>query len=323
MIKVLANDGMHASGVKKLEAAGVQVHTQFIAQEALPQALQEYDALVVRSATKVRKPLIDACPNLKFIGRGGVGMDNIDVEYAQSKGIAVHNTPDSSSESVAELVMGHLYGMARYLYAANREMPGADAAAFKRLKDAYGKGMELRGRTLGIIGCGRIGQALARLALGAGMHVLPHRRSQEPVTLTLTIAGLAPISVELPVAPFDQVLAQSDFISLNLPSAEGDPAILGPDEFSAMRKGVCIVNAARGGAVAELALLEALNSGQVAHAALDVFEGEPSASPAVLSHPRISLSPHIGAATVEAQARIGTEMAGHLLRHFGLSVHAN
>jgi D-3-phosphoglycerate dehydrogenase len=235
----------------------------------------------------------------------------------------VYNTPDSSSESVAELVMGHLYGMARHLYAANREMPGADAAAFKRLKDAYGKGMELRGRTLGIIGCGRIGQALARLALGAGMHVLPYRRSKDPISLTLTVAGLSPLSVELPIATLDQVLTQSHFISLNLPSNEGDPAILGVKEFSAMRKGVCIVNAARGGAVAEQALLEALDSGQVAHAALDVFEGEPSASPAVLAHPRISLSPHIGAATVEAQARIGTEMAGHLLRHFGLPVLAN
>ncbi len=321
MIRVLANDGMHAAGVQKLEAAGVQVHTTTIDVAALPEALQAFDALVVRSATKVRKPLIDVCPNLRFIGRGGVGMDNIDVEYARSKGIGVFNTPDSSSESVAELIMGHLYGMARFLYSANREMPGADAAKFKSLKDAFGKGIELRGRTLGIIGCGRIGQALARLALGAGMNVLPHRRNPHPISLTLSIAGLEPLKVELPVAGLDQLLSQSDFISLNLPSAEGDPPMITARQFAAMRKGVCIVNAARGGAVSESDLLAALDSGHVAHASLDVFEGEPAPSPAILSHPRISLSPHIGAATVEAQARIGEEMAGHILTYFGFAGH--
>ncbi len=319
MIKVLANDGMHLAGVQLLEAAGVHVSTQTIEAAELPQALQEYQALVVRSATKVRKPLIDVCPNLKFIGRGGVGMDNIDVEYAQSKGIGVYNTPEASSQSVAELIMGHLYGMARFLYAANRGMPGADSTQFNLLKKQFGKGIELRGRTLGIIGCGRIGQALAALALGVGMDVLVNRRSSEPITVSISISGMKPILVELPVVSKDEVIQNSDFISLNLPSKEGDPPVLAAPQFAAMRKGVCLVNAARGGAVSEQDLLAALSNGKVAHAALDVFEGEPSPSPAILAHPQISLSPHIGAATAEAQARIGREMAGYILSHFDLN----
>jgi D-3-phosphoglycerate dehydrogenase len=318
MINVLANDGMHASGVKLLEDAGIRVNTQTHPPEQLPDVLQQYDALVVRSATKVRQPLIDACPNLKFIGRGGVGMDNIDVEYARSKGIGVFNTPASSSESVAELVMGHLYSMARGLYHTNRHMPGVDAEGFKAMKKAYGKGLELRGKTLGIIGCGRIGTALARLALGVGMKVLPHRPEKGHVNLHLEISGLDPIALALPVVSLEQALSQSDFVSLNLSWGKDQPPLMDASHFAMMKKGACLVNAARGALLSESDLIAALDSGHLACAALDVFEGEPSPSEAITRHPKISLSPHIGAGTAEAQGRIGLEMAGHILQFFGV-----
>jgi D-3-phosphoglycerate dehydrogenase / 2-oxoglutarate reductase len=318
MINVLANDGMHASGVRMLEDAGIRVNTQTFPQEALPDVLREYDALVVRSATKVRQPLIDACPNLKFIGRGGVGMDNIDVEYARSKGIGVFNTPASSSESVAELVMGHLYSMARGLYHTNRHMPGADAEQFKAMKKAFGKGMELRGATLGIVGCGRIGTALARLALGAGMKVIPHRPDQDTIELSLEISGLDPVPVVLPVQSLEETLRQADFVSLNLSWGKDDPPLMDASHFAMMKKGACLVNAARGALLSEPDLIAALDSGHLACAALDVFEGEPSPSQAITRHPKISLSPHIGAGTAAAQGRIGLEMAGHILQFFGV-----
>lgn len=317
MIQVLANDGMHAAGIQKLEAAGFQVSTEHVPQDDLPGALGAYDALLVRSATKVRQPLIDAAPGLKFIGRGGVGMDNIDVDYARSKGIAVHNTPAASSESVAELCMAHAHGLVRFLHRANREMPGADAEAFKRLKKAYGKGRELRGMTLGIVGFGRIGQALAGMALGAGMRVLPHRRTPGDVTVPVHLHGVDPVPVPLTVTPLDALLAQSDIVSLNLPFAGSQKPIIGAAEIERMKDGAFLLNAARGGAVDEDALLSALDDGKLGGAALDVFDGEPNVAEALSRHPLVSLTPHIGAATGEAQARIGVEMADHLIAHFG------
>lgn len=314
MARILANDGIDPIGKKLLEDAGFTVDTQTVPQDQLVTALQNYDGLTVRSATKVRKELIDACPNLKLIGRGGVGMDNIDVEYARSKGITVVNTPAASSLSVAELVFSHLFTGVRFLQDANRKMPVEGNTKFNDLKKAYAKGIELRGKTIGIIGFGRIGRETAAVALGLGMNVLAYDLFpfSGNITLNLTLG----IKVEIPVTTvsLEEVIANSDFISLHTPFA--DKPILGAAEFAAMKNGVGVVNCSRGGTIDEAALIEALNSGKVAFAGLDVFDNEPTPATEILSHPKISLTPHIGASTNEAQERIGTELANLIIDHF-------
>ena len=314
MARILANDGIDPIGKKLLEDAGFTVDTQTVPQDQLVAALQNYDGLTVRSATKVRKELIDACPNLKLIGRGGVGMDNIDVEYARSKGITVVNTPAASSLSVAELVFSHLFTGVRFLQDANRKMPVEGNTKFNDLKKAYAKGIELRGKTIGIIGFGRIGRETAAVALGLGMNVLAYDLFpfSGNITLNLTLG----IKVEIPVTTvsLEEVIANSDFISLHTPFA--DKPILGAAEFVAMKNGVGVVNCSRGGTIDEAALIEALNSGKVSFAGLDVFDNEPTPAAEILSHPKISLTPHIGASTNEAQERIGTELANLIIDHF-------
>ncbi|WAC40308.1 D-2-hydroxyacid dehydrogenase [Pedobacter sp. SL55] len=314
MAKILANDGIDPIGKKLLEDAGHTVETQTVPQDQLVAALQNYDGLTVRSATKVRKELIDACPNLSLIGRGGVGMDNIDVDYARSKGIAVVNTPAASSLSVAELVFAHLFTGVRFLQDANRKMPVEGGAKFNDLKKAYAKGVELRGKTIGIIGFGRIGRETAAVALGLGMNVLAYDLFpfSGNITLNLTLG----IKVDIPVntVSLEEVIANSDFISLHTPFA--DKPILGAAEFAAMKQGVGVVNCSRGGTIDEPALIEALNSGKVAFAGLDVFDNEPTPAAELLAHPKISLTPHIGASTNEAQERIGTELANLIIDHF-------
>lgn len=314
MFKLLANDGIDPIGKAILEKAGFTVDTQTVPQEQLAEALQNYDALTVRSATKVRKELLDACPNLKLIGRGGVGMDNIDVEYARSKGLAVVNTPAASSLSVAELVFAHLFTGVRFLQDANRAMPSKGATQFNELKKAYAKGIELRGKTIGIIGFGRIGKETAKIALGLGMDVLAYDFSPIPESLPIVFSG--GIAVNLPVKGVDlnTLIAESDFISLHVPFS--DKPILGAAEFAKMKNGAALVNCSRGGTVDETALLDALNSGKLAFAGLDVFDNEPTPRQDLLSHPKISLSPHIGASTNEAQERIGTELAQLIIEHF-------
>ncbi|MEM9023270.1 MAG: D-2-hydroxyacid dehydrogenase [Bacteroidota bacterium] len=314
-MKILANDGIAAPGKERLEAAGFEVVTEKVAQEALAQAIndQNYVGVLVRSATTVRKEVIDACPGLKLIGRGGVGMDNIDVAYARDKGLHVVNTPAASSQSVAELVMSHLFDIARMLYDANRHMPQNGNADFKVLKKKYAKGTELRGKRLGIIGFGRIGQSLATYALGCGMEVVAYNKHPQDVTLSWTIPGIGEVKVPMPNTSMEEVLRTSDFISLHVPAQEDGSPVLSKNEFDQMKDGVFVVNAARGGVVDEDALLEALNSGKVAHAALDVFVGEPSPREDLLAHANISLTPHIGASTVEAQDRIGTELADRII----------
>jgi len=314
MFKLLANDGIDPIGKEILEKAGFTVDTQTVPQEQLAEALQNYDALTVRSATKVRKELINSCPNLKLIGRGGVGMDNIDVDYARNKGIAVVNTPAASSLSVAELVFAHLFTGVRFLQDANRAMPSKGATAFNDLKKAYAKGIELRGKTIGIIGFGRIGRETAKIALGLGMDVLAYDFSPIPETLPLVFSG--GIEVNLPVkgVTFETLLAESDFISLHVPFT--DKPIIGAAEFAQMKNGATLVNCSRGGTVDETALLAALDSGKLAFAGLDVFDNEPTPRQDLLSHPKISLSPHIGASTNEAQERIGTELAQLIIDHF-------
>jgi len=313
-MKILANDGIDPLGKQLLEEAGFSVDTDHIPQEELAERLQAYDAITVRSATKVRAALIDACPNLKLIGRGGVGMDNIDVDYARSKGIAVINTPAASSLSVAELVFAHLLSGVRFLYDAQRKMPVEGDTNFGGLKKAYAKGVELRGKTLGIIGFGRIGRETAKVGLGLGMDVIVSDLFDAPESLPLTLSGGITVDVPIQQVELADLLERADFISLHVPFT--DKPILGAAEFAALKQGVGIVNASRGGVIDELALLEALNSGKVSFAGLDVFENEPTPRKELLTHPRVSLTPHIGAATNEAQERIGEELANLIIDHF-------
>ena len=314
-VKLLANDGIDATGKALLEANGFDVITEKVAQEDLINAinLNAYEALTVRSATKVRKELIDACPTLNLIGRGGVGMDNIDVDYARNKGIAVYNTPAASSNSVAELVFAHLYSMCRFLYDSNRQMPVSGDSNFEELKKKYAKGVELKGKTIGIVGIGRIGQAVAQIALGSGMKVVSHDPFLKQVEITLDIIDFHPKPViVIETVSLDEVLKQSDFITIHVPGGK----LIGEAEIAIMKKGVCLVNASRGGVIDEAALLAGLNSHHIAHAALDVFENEPKPANALLTHANISLTPHIGAATNEAQERIGLELAELIIHHF-------
>tara|TARA_R110002020_G_scaffold35530_16_gene107181 strand:- start:5328 stop:6281 length:954 start_codon:yes stop_codon:yes gene_type:complete len=312
-MKILANDGISKSGIDALNDAGFEVLTVHVAQEQLQNYINEHkiEVLLVRSATKVRKDIIDNCPSLKIIGRGGVGMDNIDVEYARKNGIEVINTPAASSESVAELVFAHLFGGVRFLHDSNRNMPLEGDTRFKELKKNYGGGRELRGKTLGIVGFGRIGREVAKIALGCGMKVIASDREVGEADITLTFYDGQNITLKIKTAPIDKLIKHSDFISLHVPSQSG--YLIGKEEISKMKEGVGIINAARGGILDENALLEAIEDGKVSFAALDVFENEPTPSIKILMHDKISLTPHIGAATNEAQDRIGLELANQII----------
>ncbi|MDT0621403.1 D-2-hydroxyacid dehydrogenase [Croceitalea vernalis] len=312
-MKVLANDGISQTGIKHLEAEGFEVLTTTVAQEQLSNFINEHKitALLVRSATEVRKKLIDTCPSLKLIGRGGVGMDNIDVDYAKSKDIHVINTPAASSESVAELVFAHLYGGVRFLYDSNRNMPLEGDSKFKQLKKAYANGSELRGKTIGIIGFGRIGQATAKIALGIGMKVIFTDHQIEEHLISLSFYDGQKIEFQLQKSSFDELIKNSDFISIHVPAQKN--YVLDKDDFGKMKNGVGIINAARGGTIDEVALIDALENGKVSFAGLDVFESEPNPEIKILMHPQISLTPHIGAATSEAQDRIGIELANQII----------
>ena len=312
-MRILANDGISQAGIDKLKANGFEVLTVNVAQEQLVNYINKHSiqALLVRSATQVPKEVIDHCPNLKLVGRGGVGMDNIDVVYAREKGIHVINTPAASSESVAELVFAHLYGGVRFLYDSNRNMPLDGDRKFKNLKKGYAGGTELRGKTLGIIGFGKIGQATAKIALGVGMKVIYHDSEVDKTTISLSFFDGQIVSFELQNSSKEDVLKNSDFISLHVPKQKA--YVLGKNDFNLMKDGVGIINAARGGALDEVALIDALETGKVTFAGLDVFESEPTPEIRILMHPDISLTPHIGAATQEAQDRIGIELATQII----------
>ncbi len=313
MIRILANDGIDDAGKKIFLDAGFEVVTEKIPQDQLIGKLAAYDGILVRSATQVRKDLIDACPGLKLIGRAGVGMDNIDVTYAREKGLHVVNTPEASSQSVAELVFAGMFNMSRMLYDANRQMPSCESKEqFAALKKKYSGGIELKGKTLGIIGFGKIGQTVARMALGIGMKVMPFKLHAADVKIEIDFFKThsnASLMVTMKCVPFEELLSQSDFITLHVPFPKGAKPVLAAAEFGLMKQGVCIINTARGGAVSESDLLDALNSGKVACAALDVFEGEPVIRKELREHPNVSLTPHIGGSTREAQERIGIELA--------------
>lgn len=310
--KILANDGIDATGKLMLENAGFTVITDKVAQEELAKEInaQGFIALTVRSATKVRKDVIDACPGLKVIGRGGVGMDNIDVDYAREKGLQVINTPAASSNAVAELVVAHAFNAVRFLYDSNRAMPQNGSEKFDELKKKYAKGIELRGKTFGIIGFGRIGQAVAKMALGLGMKVLAFDPFVNEATIDIDIDGIEKsVSVKIKTVSMESVLKASDVITFHVPGGK----LITSEQIAHMKTGVILINTARGGVIDETDLISGLNNGKIACVCLDVFENEPKPSAAILGHAKISLTPHIGAATNEAQERIGVELAEKLI----------
>ena len=316
-MRILANDGISISGIEKLESNGFEVLTKSIAQDDLISYINnsKIEALLVRSTTKVKKNLIDKCPSIKLIGRGGVGMDNIDVEYATNKGINVINTPAASSKSVAELVFAHLFGCVRHLHSSNRSMPLEGDTKFKELKKSCSKGAELRGKTLGIVGFGRIGQEVAKIAVGIGMNISVYDLNLNEALLELSFFDESTKSFQIKMDDFKNLLAQSDFITFHVPAQKKH--LISEDEFKIMKQGVGIINAARGGVIDEGALEKYINTGKVSFAALDTFENEPNPDIKILMNAKISLTPHIGAATNEAQDRIGIELADQIIKLLG------
>ena len=316
MIKLLVTDGIHPDGKIFLEYAGFQVDSEKVDQHTLAGKLKDYDAVIVRSATKIRKDIIDQCPKLKVIARGGVGLDNIDADYAQSKGIHVINTPAASSLSVAELTFGHIFALSRSIHETNRKMPDKGRTHFKELKSAFSKGFELKGKTLGVWGFGRIGQEVARIGLGLGMKVLPVDLYVDHALIHIDIVDITNVSLTIRVntVGLDEMLPYADIITCHVPAV--DQALISANEIAQMKDGVFVINTSRGGVIEENALLHALETGKIAGAGLDVFENEPNPLASLLDHPRISVTPHIGASTKEAQANIGKELAEKIIAIF-------
>ena len=296
-MKVLICDPLAESAIARLREAGLEVveRTGMSPEELAAELAKGYEAIVVRSATKVRKAAIDAAVGLKLIVRAGVGLDNIDVEYAREKGIQVRNTPRASTDSVAELTLAHMLALARSLPQATISLREG-----KWEKKAF-KGIELSGKTLGVIGIGRIGQAVARRALCLGMRVIAFDKFVKESPLP-----------EVRMVSLEELLREADFITLHVPADPAGP-VIGQREIALMKDGAYLINCARGGVVDETALLSALNSGKLAGAGLDVFEEEPPKDMELLRHPKVSLTPHIGAQTKEAQARVGDEVVDILL----------
>lgn len=296
-MKVLVSDGIEKIGADMMREAGLEVVEQKMSPEELLEKIGEFEAIIVRSATKVTKEVIDKGTKLKAIGRGGVGLDNIDVAYAKSKNIPVLNTPGASSISVAELALAHMFGLCRFIGTSNREMREG-----KWPKKDYAKGMELTGKTLGIIALGNIGKEVAKRALGLGMKVIATDPFVKETDLNVTLMSQ------------DELLKQADIITIHAPLINGQAVLTAP-EFEKMKDGVVVINCARGGVVREADLLAALNSGKVRYAGLDVFENEPptEAQKELINHPRVSITPHIGASTEEAQERVGAEIAQKII----------
>jgi D-3-phosphoglycerate dehydrogenase len=314
-MRVLANDGIDSAGKQILEAAGFEVITQKIAQEELPAKIGEYDVLIVRSATKVNASVINAS-NLKLIARAGVGLDNIDMKAAGEKNIPVVNTPNASSRSVAELVFAHLFSLSRFLHKANRQMPVNGIDGFKDMKKVYSEGFELMGKKLGIIGFGRIGQEVAKMAIGLGMEVLVYDYKQREFDIIVQMAKAYQsnnFKVILKGQSLETVLSQSDCLTIHTP---GSAEVIGAAEIAKMKDGSVLINCARGGVVNEVALAAALESHKIACAGVDVFENEPPTNDLMLRQDNCSLSPHIGASTKEAQERVGIELAEKITGFF-------
>jgi D-3-phosphoglycerate dehydrogenase len=297
-MKVIVTDGIEKVGSDLMRKAGLEVVEQKLTPEELLVEIAKYNAIIVRSATKVTKEVIDAGTQLKAIGRGGVGVDNIDVAYAKSKGIPTLNTPGASAISVAELAIGHMFAVSRFLNVSSMEMRAGNWP-----KKNYAAGVELTGKTLGLLGFGNIGRECAKRALGLGMKVIAF----DPFVNTT--------DMDVKLCAKDEVLANADFISLHMPLIKGEPAAVGAPEIAKMKKGVVIINCARGGVVEEAALLNGLKEGKVLGAGLDVFMNEPitDAQKELINHPRVSVTPHIGASTNEAQDRVGIEIAQKII----------
>ena len=314
-MKVLANDGLSNSGINELKSAGFDVITDKVEQDSLIDYINSnnIEVILVRSATQVRKDIIDQCASLKIIGRGGVGMDNIDVDYARDKGLLVINTPAASSQSVAELVMAHLFNVSRFVYDSNRNMPVDGHNSFKELKKKYAKGKELRGKTLGIIGFGRIGQEVAKIGIGLGMDIIAHDKYVSSMNVDLSFFDKQKISFKIKTTTLNDLLINSDYITIHIPKINQKP-IITKKEFKLMKDGVIIVNTSRGGIIDEEALHEYINAKKVKAAGLDVFINEPEPNIKILMNENVSLSPHIGGSTIEAQNRIGLELAEKIIK---------
>ena len=312
-MNILINDGISEEGEKKLIQSGFKTYTKSIKQEEIIDFINtnNIEVVLVRSATKIRKDIIDSCPKLKIIGRGGVGMDNIDVDYAKSNGINVINTPAASSISVAELVFAHLFSSVRYLHQSNREMPLNGDKDFKKLKKNYSGGTELKGKTLGIVGFGRIGKEVAKIGIAIGMDVIYFDLHNKESEIILNFFDGSEKVFKMKSIDLSTLLKNSDFITLHVPAQKN--YIISGKEFNVMKNGVGIINAARGGTIDENELLKNIQNGKVSFAALDTFENEPLPSLKILMNNNISLSPHIGAATNEAQKRIGIELADQII----------
>lgn len=313
---ILANDGLSQKGIDALLSAGHTLLNHRVAQEQLINFLNEHqvEVLLVRSATQVRKELIDQVPSLKIIGRGGVGMDNIDVEYAESKGISVINTPAASSRSVAEMVFAHFFSLARFLHDANRMMPLEGETQFNQLKKSYANAVELSGKTLGIIGFGGIGKEVAQMGIALGMKVKVATRKPRKEKIELSFFDGQKVQFEITTEVADASFYQDvDFLSINTPKTNG--YLLDAEQFEMMKDGVFIVNTARGGVLNEEALLHYIDTEKIAGAALDVFENEPHPELNILMHPQLSLSPHLGGSTIDAQEKIGLELAEQIINY--------
>ena len=315
-MKILANDGIAKNAVEILNENGFEVYLEKVDQENLIEFINtnKITVLLVRSATQVRKNLIDKCKSLKIVGRGGVGMDNIDVEYAKSKGILVINTPAASSNSVAELVFAHLFSGSRFLYDSNRNMPLEGEKNFKNLKKNYSKGMELKNKNLGVIGLGKIGLEVSRIGFGIGMNILGFDKFINENSIEVKLNDQSDFTFKIDLTSLDELLEKSDFVTLHVPAQK--EYIIGKKEFKKMKNGSAIINASRGGVVDEVELIRNLDTGKIKFAGLDTFENEPTPSVSILMHPKISLTPHIGAATSEAQDRIGEELAEQICEFY-------
>jgi D-3-phosphoglycerate dehydrogenase len=315
-MKILANDGISYNAIKLLESHNFSVNTKNIKQENLIEFInnEKIEIILVRSATKIRKDLIDKCPSIKLIGRGGVGMDNIDVDYAKSSGIYVINTPNASSISVAELVFAHIYSTVRYLYDSNLNMKINVNNNFKKLKKKYSDGSEIRGKTIGIIGIGRIGKEVAKIAIGNGLKLIAYDPFVKSVEVSLDFYDGSSHNFNLNTSKLNDLLENSDIITIHVPNQKN--SLITIQEIKKMKKNVILINTSRGDAINEKDLIYSLKNNLINKAGIDVFKNEPNPDNDILSSDNISLTPHIGAATVEAQNKIGIELANQIISIF-------